>query len=349
MNKVRVAVNGYGNIGKRVADAIKKQPDMELSGVTKAHPDYSALEAVHKGLPLYAISNPDAFFEQDIAIHGSLPELLERSDVVIDCSPGGIGRANLAIYSKYPNLKVIFQGGEDASIAPVSFNAQSNFEDAINQNIIRVVSCNTTALCRILSPLHDLFGIKKARVGLVRRAADPNQTKKGLMNAWYPTAHFPSHHAIDVNTVLPDIPITSLAGIAPTTLMHGHMVFIEFTKAPSNVKEIVDVFSENKRVFFVTTKRGIETTAHIKDLAHDTGRSRGDIYEVCLWKDAMGLDEQGELGMHLAIDQQAIVIPENIDAIRAICNLADKETSLRMTDESLGMGRLKIDPLLLTV
>lgn len=33
--KVRVAVNGYGVIGKRIADAIAAQDDMELGSVCK--------------------------------------------------------------------------------------------------------------------------------------------------------------------------------------------------------------------------------------------------------------------------------------------------------------------------
>ncbi|TKX84936.1 glyceraldehyde-3-phosphate dehydrogenase, partial [Halorubrum sp. SS5] len=37
---IRVGVNGYGTIGKRVADAVAAQADMELVGVTKASPDY---------------------------------------------------------------------------------------------------------------------------------------------------------------------------------------------------------------------------------------------------------------------------------------------------------------------
>ena len=32
---VKVAINGYGTIGKRVADAIDAQDDMEIVGVTK--------------------------------------------------------------------------------------------------------------------------------------------------------------------------------------------------------------------------------------------------------------------------------------------------------------------------
>ena len=34
MTKIRVAVNGYGVIGKRIADAITLQDDMELVGIT---------------------------------------------------------------------------------------------------------------------------------------------------------------------------------------------------------------------------------------------------------------------------------------------------------------------------
>lgn len=38
--RTRVAVNGYGVIGKRVADAIRLQPDMELIGVADVVSDY---------------------------------------------------------------------------------------------------------------------------------------------------------------------------------------------------------------------------------------------------------------------------------------------------------------------
>ena len=51
---VRVAVNGYGIIGKRVADAIRLQPDMELVGVGDVVSDYRVKAAVILGLPIYA-------------------------------------------------------------------------------------------------------------------------------------------------------------------------------------------------------------------------------------------------------------------------------------------------------
>ena len=36
--KVKVGINGYGTIGKRVATAVNQQDDMEIIGVTKTRP-----------------------------------------------------------------------------------------------------------------------------------------------------------------------------------------------------------------------------------------------------------------------------------------------------------------------
>ena len=45
----KVLINGYGSIGKRVADAVSMQDDMEIIGVTKTKPDFEARLAVEKG------------------------------------------------------------------------------------------------------------------------------------------------------------------------------------------------------------------------------------------------------------------------------------------------------------
>lgn len=43
MSKIRVAINGYGVIGKRIADAITLQEDMELVGVADIVSDYRTM------------------------------------------------------------------------------------------------------------------------------------------------------------------------------------------------------------------------------------------------------------------------------------------------------------------
>ncbi len=98
--KVRVAVNGYGVIGKRVADAIRLQPDMELVGVGDILSDYRVKTAVVLGLPIFA-SIPEKAAEMKAAgipVLGDLDDLLAQSDVVVDCTPKGIGAKNLERY-----------------------------------------------------------------------------------------------------------------------------------------------------------------------------------------------------------------------------------------------------------
>ena len=49
---IKVAINGYGTIGKRVADAVDAQDDMEIVGVTKTRPAFGCDLAVRKGYPI---------------------------------------------------------------------------------------------------------------------------------------------------------------------------------------------------------------------------------------------------------------------------------------------------------
>ena len=56
MEKIKVAVNGYGVIGKRVADAVQMQEDMELSGVCDVVTDWRIQMAVLKKYPVFALS-----------------------------------------------------------------------------------------------------------------------------------------------------------------------------------------------------------------------------------------------------------------------------------------------------
>jgi glyceraldehyde-3-phosphate dehydrogenase (NAD(P)) len=60
MAVIRVAINGYGTIGKRVADAVAAQDDMELVGVTKTSPSFGCDLAVRKGYPLYCTFDDSA-------------------------------------------------------------------------------------------------------------------------------------------------------------------------------------------------------------------------------------------------------------------------------------------------
>ena len=57
-DKIKVAVNGYGVIGKRVADAVRAQEDMALVGVSDVIADYRIATAAGKGIPCLLYTSP---------------------------------------------------------------------------------------------------------------------------------------------------------------------------------------------------------------------------------------------------------------------------------------------------
>lgn len=88
---IRVAVNGYGTIGKRVADAVAAQPDMEIVGVSKTRPSAEAYAAASRGFPLYIadMNKEPAFADAGLDVAGSVEEMLAEADLVVDATPGG--------------------------------------------------------------------------------------------------------------------------------------------------------------------------------------------------------------------------------------------------------------------
>ncbi len=87
--RIRVAVNGYGVIGKRVADAVTLQEDMRLAEIADIVFDYRTRVAVERGYPVYA-AMPERRGEMaaaGIPVAGTLDDLLRQADVVVDCTP----------------------------------------------------------------------------------------------------------------------------------------------------------------------------------------------------------------------------------------------------------------------
>ncbi|MDI6888208.1 MAG: type II glyceraldehyde-3-phosphate dehydrogenase [Methanocellales archaeon] len=336
---VNVAINGYGTIGKRVADAVAAQDDMHVVGVTKTKPDFEAKLAIEKGYDLYAAipEKQDDFKSAGVNIVGTIHDLLKRADIVVDCSPGGIGAENKPMYEK-AGVKAIFEGGEKHDVAGFSFNAMCNYDKAIGRDFVRVVSCNTTGICRVLHPLDKAFGVEKARVVLARRATDPADIKKGPINAIVPDpVKLPSHHGPDVQTVLPRINITTLAIKVPTTIMHLHMLNMKLKNTPEP-DDVRDILGKAPRIRFVRASDGITSTASVIELGRDLCRPRYDLWENCIWEDSISIND-GELYFFQAIHQESIVIPENVDAIRAMMTLEkDAQKSIQKTNKAMGIA-----------
>jgi glyceraldehyde-3-phosphate dehydrogenase (NAD(P)) len=340
---VKVGVVGFGTIGKRVADAVSLQKDMELVGVTGHSYNYRMEVAKLKGYKIFAMEDAREFAKvckvssrDCIVPEGDINNLLDEAEVIVDCTPKKIGKENKEKYYIRKKVKAIFQGGEKPEVADTSFVAQCNYEDSLNKDFIRVVSCNTTGLCRTLNAVNQAFGVESVHATMVRRAADPYDIYHGPINAIVPVLELPSHHGPDVRTVLKGLNIFTTAMSVPTTIMHMHSLIVDMKKE-STASEVIDMFKSTTRVRVVRNSERVRSTAEIMEFAKDIGRLRGDMPEICVWEEGIGV--KGKKLFYLqAIHQESDVVLENIDAIRAATGFKDAQKSMEMTDSALGIN-----------
>jgi glyceraldehyde-3-phosphate dehydrogenase (NAD(P)) len=339
-NKVRVIVNGYGVIGKRIADAVIAQDDMELVGVADVVSDWRIKVAVAKGYPVFASTAEaaDAMRAAGVPVAGNLGDILSTIDVVADATPKKVASANLERY-RAAGVKSIFQGGEKHSLTGHSFVAQANYASAIGRHTTRVVSCNTTSIVRTLGALKNAELLKKARGVLIRRATDPWESDHtGVMNTVVPEKDIPSHQGPDSQTVIPDLDVVTIAVVAAHTTSHLHAWSVELTR-PATKDEVLAAFRAAPRIAFLRASQGIVALNSTLELMADLGRPRGDMWEVGLWEDSMTV-KGNELFYNYQVYNQAIVVPETVDAIRALTGIEENSlASIAKTDKAMGLVR----------
>jgi glyceraldehyde-3-phosphate dehydrogenase (NAD(P)) len=111
---------------------------------------------------------------------------------------------------------------------------------------------------------------------------------------------------------------------------------VELTRQASR-EEVLAAFKTAPRLAFIRMRDGIAALNSTFELMKDLGRPRGDMWEVALWEDVLRV-EGNELYYTYQVDNQAIVVPETIDAIRALAGtVQDASQSVRLTDEALGV------------
>ena len=335
---LRVAVVGYGVIGKRVADAIGLQQDMRLAGVADVATDWRLQVAASLDLPLFAgdEASLSAMKAAGLPVAGPLDVLLGQADVAVDCTPKKVAAGNVARY-RAAGIRFVLQGGEKHETAGHSFVAESNYAQALGRTATRVVSCNTTSIVRTLGALRSASLLLQGRGTLMRRATDPVDSHRGgLMNTLVPEDKVPSHQGPDARTVDPALDVVTMAVAVPETLAHLHSWAVRMTR-PAGRDEVLAAFRTSTRVALLRAGDGLGAINVVKEMTSDLGRRRADLYEVGLWEDLVTVNGD-ELFFTYMVDNQAIVIPETIDAVRALGGMEpDANASIAATDLSLGI------------
>lgn len=342
MEKIKVGVAGYGTIGQRLADGIALQQDMELVGVADLAPTLAIRALKEKGMPydLYLVPGADQnrFDALGIPVVGSFDDLLDKVDIILDSSPGGVGAKNKELYIKR-GVKAIFQGGEKNSVADVFFHGYANYEKGLGQDYLKLTSCNTTGLIRAVDCLDRAFGIEKVAITIIRRVADPGDYHRGLTNALQ-IDKAPSHQAVDLMTIMPQVKATGILIHTPVT--HGHIITVVASGKEKITKDMaMREFKAHPRIRVVSIDDGFLGNASFFKYARDLGNPRGDMYEIGLWSDSI-VESGNDIMFAINIPQESVTIPETIDGVRAAMKMQlTRGEGTGRTNEYLGIGKWK--------
>ena len=339
MSKVKVGVAGFGVIGQRLADGVSRQEDMELVGVADVAATLPVRALAERGMPyrvFAAVPGSEETLEAaGIPVSGSFDDLLGEVDIMLDSAPGGVGAKNKEKYQA-AGVKAVFQGGEAGEVADVFFHGYANYDAGIGRDYLKLTSCNTTGLIRTIDCLDRAVGIEKVAITIIRRVADPGDTHRGLVDTLQIEA-IPNHQAVDLMNIMPHIDATGILVHTPVT--HGHIITIVATPSRKTTPgEAIDAFKAHPRIRVVRIADGFDTNTSLFNYARYLGHPRGDMYEVGLFEETVGMSGD-DLMFAINIPQESVVIPETIDGIRAALTMqTDRLEAVALTNNYLGMG-----------
>jgi glyceraldehyde 3-phosphate dehydrogenase len=176
---LRVAINGFGRIGRSVLRAAIKEKGIEFVAIndltdakTLAHLlKYDSIHGIFPGkveardnelivngkaIKIFAVRNPE-----------ELPWKKEKVDVVLESTGLFTARDKAALHLKAGAKKVIISApatGEDITIV---MGVNDHLYDPKKHDVISNASCTTNCLAPVAKVLHEAFGIEKGLVTTV--------------------------------------------------------------------------------------------------------------------------------------------------------------------------------------
>ncbi len=343
MSKVKVGVLGYGIIGQRLCDGVSLMGDMELVGVANRTPNLSIRALKERGMPydLYMsdVQYADAFAQAGVPVCGTMEDLINKCDILLDATPAGVGAENKKLCEQL-GKPCVFQGGEKDNVADVFFHGCANYEQGLGKQFLKLTSCNTTGLIRAVDCLdRECGGIDRVAITIIRRVSDPGDYHRGLTNA-LKIDKAPSHQALDLMTIMPHIEATGILVHTPVT--HGHIITVTAEGKQKITKEMaLEAFGKHDRIRVVRIADGFLGNASMFRYARDLGNNRSDMYEIGLWEESI-VNHGDQIMFAIYIPQEAVTIPETLDAVRASLRMqSTMEEGTKKTNAYLEMGKWK--------
>jgi glyceraldehyde-3-phosphate dehydrogenase (NAD(P)) len=329
---VKVFINGYGNIGRRLATALSADKEIQFIGIAKYTADEKTEEALQSKFDVYIPEGAEKQFkEKGYHVTGSIPEAVEQSNLVIDAAKEGGGYENKEKIYKPMKKPAIFQGGEDRygehSVADMIHNSRVNYEKAAGKTYAIQGSCNVSGIGRIMQPLIENFGdqIKRYDIILIRRWADLEDSKEVKDSVEWDRS---PHHQEDVKDFIPMAPLYIEAYKVPSRMMHLHQMAIRFNSKIPNKDKIMEIF---RNEFGVAILNSVKGTADIRKKAIQLGFQHGDTNMVHIHEEMLKIQDD-TVKISYSDDQTGMVIPENHLLLQSMIFYRPKEEAIRKTD-----------------
>lgn len=338
---VRIFINGFGNIGRRIASTLANDKEFQFIGVAKYTPDERIKDAYEQHIDVYAPEeNLSSFKKMGYDVAGTVKEAIERSDIVIDAAKDGLGYDNKMKYYKPVSKPAIFQGGEDRfgerSVADMIHNSRVNYEQAFGKTYVIQGSCNVTGLGRIMQPLIEKYGkeIKRFDATLIRRWADLEDKKEVKDSIEWDKD---PHHQDDVGDFIKTHPLYVDVYKVPSRMMHLHQLYVRFKNGSPTKDVILELFEKEFGVAILHNAKG---TANVRKKAMELGFPLGDTCMVHIHAEVLKVQDD-TLKIAYSDDQTGMVIPENHLLLQAMMLKRKKEDAISRTDRLFGMSEKK--------
>ncbi len=222
----------------------------------------------------------DGFINIGLKPEFSTEEAIERSSVVIDCTPSGFGHENKAkYYTKFSQntLGFIAQGSEFGFGKPYARGINDNSLVRDEDQFIQVVSCNTHNLSTIVDTIALSDGDDNLLDGkflLIRRANDVSQSGKFIPAPEVGSHKDPvygTHHARDAALLFKskklDLPLFSSAMKVNSQYMHI-LHFSLKLKRETTLQKILSKLEANDRISVTDKINSCEVFSFGRDHGH---------------------------------------------------------------------------------
>jgi glyceraldehyde-3-phosphate dehydrogenase (NAD(P)) len=330
---VHIFLNGYGNIGRRLATAFSKDKSIELVGIAKYSPDEETEKAIGKGYKVFVPKElKEEFQNKNYEVSGTVEDAIKEADIIIDAAKEGKGFLNKMNYYIPLKKKAIFQGGEDRNgkhaVADIIHNSRVNYDETFEKDYVIQGSCNVTGMGRVIQPLLENYGesIKRYDVNLVRRSADLEDVKE-VKDSIEWDKH--PHHQDDVKDFIPSINLYVDSLKVPSRMMHLHQMTIRFKDEPPSKDKILDIFDKEYGIAVINKAKG---TADIRKKAIELNFEHGDTGMIHIHKDILKIQDD-IVKISYSDDQTGMVIPENYMLIQSMIFKKSKLDALKQTEK----------------